>query len=166
MCKVGHSLGRSNYPPSHLVLPVCNFLQLFLVIRGANIAVMGQRHQLFVIACINGRYRCLAAVHHQWLFGRNAAERCLEILKLLNSNLNRIALQEELKLAKTYSAEFWERGERIDYSDAGHVPRFPFITTCLCIGAGFDQSCGYHRKVHVEPWLMGYNEGDNNNGEP
>lgn len=35
---------------------------------------MGQRHQLFVIAKILGRYRGLAAVHHQWLYGSLALE--------------------------------------------------------------------------------------------
>jgi hypothetical protein len=33
---------------------------------------MGQRHQLFAIAKIGGRYRSLAALHHQWLYGFTA----------------------------------------------------------------------------------------------
>ena len=127
---------------------------------------MGQKHQLFVIARINGKYRSLAAVHHQWLLGFSAAKQCLELLKIFSNSLNRIAVQEELKLASTYDAKFWERGEQIDhYSDAGRVPRFPFIMTCLCIGAGFEQTRGYQHSVEVEPWLMQYDEGSNDNGE-
>lgn len=128
---------------------------------------MGQCHQLFAIAHINGKYRCLAAVHHQWLWGVPAAKQCLEILKIFSNSLNRVPLQEELKLASTYDAKFWERGKQIDhYSDSGRVPRFPFIMTCLYIGAGFEQTRGYQHTVEVEPWLMQYNEGFNNNGEP
>ena len=128
---------------------------------------MGQRHQLFVIACINGKYRCLAAVHHQWLWGISAAKQCLEILKIFSDSLNRIPLQEELKGASTYEAKFWERSDQTDlYTDANRVPRFPFIMTCLYIGAGFEQTRGYQYSISVEPWLMQYNEGDNNNGEP
>lgn len=34
--------------------------------------IMGQRHQFFAIARINNRYRTLAAVHNQWLYGHSA----------------------------------------------------------------------------------------------
>ncbi|KAG8907100.1 hypothetical protein FRB99_005355 [Tulasnella sp. 403] len=33
---------------------------------------MGQRHQIYAIARVRGRYRCLAAFHHQWLYGCSA----------------------------------------------------------------------------------------------
>ena len=42
---------------------------------------MGQRHQLFVIAKVKGRYRTLCAIHHQWLYGHTALRRCLGTLK-------------------------------------------------------------------------------------
>ena len=43
---------------------------------------MGQRHQLFVIAKVKGRYRTLCAIHHQWLYGHTALRRCLGTLKI------------------------------------------------------------------------------------
>ena len=43
--------------------------------------IMGQRHQLFVIAKVKGRYRTLCAIHHQWLYGHTALRRCLGTLK-------------------------------------------------------------------------------------
>ena len=124
---------------------------------------MDQRRKLCVIACSNNKYRCLAAVHSQWIYyGFSAARQCLEILKVFSSNLNRIALQEELKLASAYDVEFWERGSRADDSNSGLDPCFfPFVVTCLYIGAGFEQTRGCQR-VHVEPWLMKYDEGDKN----
>jgi len=33
---------------------------------------MGQHHQIFIIAKIGARYRGLAALHHQWLYGASA----------------------------------------------------------------------------------------------
>ena len=127
---------------------------------------MGQRHQLFVIARINGKYRCLAAVHHQWLSGISAARKCLEILKIFSNGLNRVALQEELKLASTYDVEFWESGLQPDDYDASIVIRFPFVMTCLCIGAGFEQTRGYQHRVSIQSWQIKYDEEDNNIGEP
>lgn len=47
---------------------------------------MGQRHQLFVIAKIGPRYRVLAAIHHQWLYGEDAVSACLRTLQVLRAN--------------------------------------------------------------------------------
>lgn len=47
---------------------------------------MGQRHQLFAVAKIASRYRVLAAIHHQWLYGEAAVARALQILKLFQAN--------------------------------------------------------------------------------
>ena len=53
---------------------------------------MGQRHQVYIIARITPhgkplgetRYRCIAALHHQWCYGRlplRAATRCITLIK-------------------------------------------------------------------------------------
>lgn len=57
---------------------------------------MGQRHQVFIIARVRPkdgkpRYRCVAAMHHQWCYGRlplRAAHRFISLAKqTVNSTL-------------------------------------------------------------------------------
>ncbi|KAL9628407.1 MAG: hypothetical protein Q9204_005905, partial [Flavoplaca sp. TL-2023a] len=122
---------------------------------------MGQRHQLFVIARIIGRYRQLAAIHHQWLYGHTALRRCRDTLNIFGNKTNRIPLQQELIAASQKHDDFWLAAHD-DRDKNEHVP-FPFIMTCLVTGASFNLD-GYYHKVLVEPFHMAYDEGDNNNG--
>ena len=122
---------------------------------------MGQRHQLFVIAKINGRYRNLCAIHHQWLYGHTALRRCLDILNIFGNANNRMPLQQELNAAAKKDSEFWTASSGHDYDTK--IPS-PFIATCLIIGASFNVN-GYYHQVSIEPWGMAYNEGSNNNGK-
>ena len=121
---------------------------------------MGQRHQLFVIAKINGRYRQLCAIHHQWLYGHTALKRCLDTLQIFGNPANRLPIQQELIAASKHEAEFWENDEKGKNS---HIP-FPFIATCLAIGASFSNS-GYYHQIIIEPFFMPFDGGDNNNGK-
>lgn len=121
---------------------------------------MGQRHQLFVIARINGRYRQLCAIHHQWLYGHTALRRCRDTLSIFANATNRLPIQQELIAASKKDDDFWLVSD--DYQKNAHVP-FPFIMTCLVMGSSFNID-GYHHRVLVEPFYMAYNEGDNNNG--
>ncbi|KAL8887017.1 MAG: hypothetical protein Q9215_005353 [Flavoplaca cf. flavocitrina] len=122
---------------------------------------MGQRHQLFVIARIIGRYRQLAAIHHQWLYGHTALRRCRDILNIFGNKTNRIPLPQELIAASQKDDDFWLAAHD-DRHKNEHVP-FPFIMTCLVTGASFNLD-GYYHNVLVEPFYMAYDEGDNNNG--
>ncbi|KAL8735783.1 MAG: hypothetical protein Q9166_000647 [cf. Caloplaca sp. 2 TL-2023] len=123
---------------------------------------MGQRHQLFVIARINGRYRTLCAVHHQWLYGHTALKRCLGTIKILQDPSNRLPLQQELLIAKAREEALWPSVELENESYDVHI-EFPFIATCLTLGASFGLD-GYHHGVSIEPFHMYFDEGDNNNG--
>ncbi|KAL8922316.1 MAG: hypothetical protein Q9208_005286 [Pyrenodesmia sp. 3 TL-2023] len=127
---------------------------------------MGQRHQLFVVARINGRYRQLGAIHHQWLYGHTALRRCLDTLKIFQDSANRSPIQQELVAASSKDDDFWLPGDEssASYNDEknSHVP-FPFIMTCLILGASFNLD-GYYHGVSVEPYYMAFDEGDNNNG--
>lgn len=124
---------------------------------------MGQRHQLFAIAKINGRYRTLCAIHHQWLYGQTALKRCLGTLKIFADPANRVPLEQELIAAQLHDEAFWTATGKECRKEDSHVP-FPFIATCLITGASFDAEEGYCHGVFVEPFYMAYNEGDNNNG--
>ena len=122
---------------------------------------MGQRHQLFVIAKIGARYRNLAAVHHQWLYGATALKRCHRLVQIFHAAENRIPIKQELVSALYRDEEAWKddsNGRRMAL-----IP-FPMITTCLILGASFDPTDGYFHGVHIEPFGMEYDEGDNNNG--
>jgi hypothetical protein len=46
---------------------------------------MGQRHQFFAIARINDRYRTLAVIQNQWLYGRSAVRQCLQTMRILSA---------------------------------------------------------------------------------
>lgn len=123
---------------------------------------MGQRHQLFVIARVNGRYRCLGAILHQWLYGHTALRRCLAILKIFQDAKNRVALSEELKMASAADEGLWSKEPDDDGVTRVH---FPFVMTCLILGASTSVEENYYNGVSVEPFGMAYNEGDNNDGQ-
>lgn len=124
---------------------------------------MGQRHQLFVIARISGRYRQLAAIHHQWLYGHTALRRCLDTLKIFGNHSNRLPIEQELIAASKKDDDFWVApADKYRDDKNSHVP-FPFIMTCFIIGASFSVDSYYHG-VTVEPFYMAFDEGDNNNG--
>ena len=125
---------------------------------------MGQRHQLFVIARVNGRYRTLCVIHHQWLYGQTALKRCLGTLRIFADPANRIPLQQELIAAQRHDEDFWSNPKTLSSDETTHAP-FPFIATCLIIGASFDPNDGYQHNVSIEPFSMAYDEGDNNNGK-
>ena len=126
---------------------------------------MGQRHQLFVIARIGSKYRSLAVVHHQWLYGHTALRRCRDILDLFTNPINHIALRTELAIAESKSEEFWSWSDEQGEKDGRSYVEFPFITTCLMVGVSFSSRDGYIHLISVEPFRMAYDEGSNNNGQ-
>jgi hypothetical protein len=84
---------------------------------------MGQRHQLIIIAKIGNRYRGLATTHHQWLYGATALKVCFRLIHIFQADVNRLALQHELRWAKTLRDNDWE----LDEKSAMNVVPFPFI---------------------------------------
>jgi hypothetical protein len=121
---------------------------------------MGQRHQLFVIAKVGNRYRRLSALHHQYLYRASALKRCLEILDIFSAPANPLPIQQELTAARRYDEEFWTKPW--SYKDP-EVP-FPFITTCLLLGASLNVKEGYNATLTLEPFNMSFDGGDNNGG--
>lgn len=72
-----------------------------------------------------------------------------------------MAIKQEIIAAENKDGDFWTK----DHSNDRNVPvPFPFIATCLVIGASFNID-GYYHGVSIEPFNMAYDEGDNNNGE-
>ena len=90
--------------------------------------------------------------------GRRALERCLAVLEMLSRASNRLMLNVETKQASVKPDAFWEPN-----GGPRDVP-FPFVATCLAIAASFDATEGYFHPIHIEPWSMSFDEGDNNDG--
>ncbi|KAI0149493.1 hypothetical protein GGR57DRAFT_473576 [Xylariaceae sp. FL1272] len=122
---------------------------------------MGQRHQLFAIAKIGNRFRSLAALHHQWLYGQAAIKSCAKLITIFQEQKNHPLLRYELQLAATLPQEKWEE-EVTDWQDQRAL--FPFIATCLMFGASFDPSSGTGSNVAPLPFNTPYDGGDNNDG--
>jgi hypothetical protein len=114
--------------------------------------IMGQHHQLFVITKIANRYRGLAIFHHQWLYGAKALKQCLALLTISSAPANRLAILQELAAARRHSESFWSKPR--NYYDS-EVP-FPFITTCLLLGASFDVIEGWNANLILEPFNMAF----------
>ncbi|PPJ55683.1 hypothetical protein CBER1_05877 [Cercospora berteroae] len=137
---------------------------------------MGQRHQLFAVAKVASRYRVLAAIHHQWLYGEAAVARALQILKLFQANAP--LLRQDLQHANQVDWQsikprpdrtMAERramtsGERAQEREAelANETQFPIITTCLMVGTAKRQD-GYSR-VHLLPITTSLKDCDNNDG--
>ena len=76
---------------------------------------------------------------------------------------NRLPITQELIAAQRHDKSFWEYSNNEEYDKKNsHVP-FPFIATCLVLGASYDSS-GYFHQTHIEPFYMPYDGGDNNDG--
>ncbi|KAL9018655.1 MAG: hypothetical protein Q9185_004066 [Variospora sp. 1 TL-2023] len=123
---------------------------------------MGRRHQLFIIGNINGRYRQLCAIHAQVLYDEEVLERCVDILQILEHKTNRLAIQQELIAAANKSDDFWHAPEH----GIGLVITpvlFPFITTCLNIGASFRPDGDYHG-LQTHQYDGAFDSGDNDDG--
>lgn len=111
---------------------------------------MGQGHQIFAIARINGTYRSLAAIYHQGLLGCTVLKRCRDILNIFSSPNNRPLLRAELDIAAKMAITDWAENPETD------AP-FPFITHCLILGAGFSPKDGYYHTTVTEPWYIPFN---------
>ncbi|KAG6890184.1 hypothetical protein C0995_010889 [Termitomyces sp. Mi166 len=134
---------------------------------------MGQRHQAFLIAEIvphgktDAKYRCVAAMHHQWCYGSlplRATRRLLTLLK--KPEHEKIILQELRALDGKYGR--WRAPPKTP-----QVP-CPFSSFLMVSSFNIDLSINseeqepYVSGVSIEHALldanMGSSEGDNNDG--
>ncbi|KAF1846431.1 uncharacterized protein K460DRAFT_356108 [Cucurbitaria berberidis CBS 394.84] len=120
---------------------------------------MGLRHQLFIIAKINGRYRSLACVHHQWLYGFTVLKTCRRLVKIFQCPQNAHLLKLELARASGFPPKAWE--DEVEFDEP---PEFPFITTCLLTGTSVDLENNYISQATAEPWNVAFYAIDNDDG--
>jgi hypothetical protein len=94
--------------------------------------IMGQRHQFFAIARINNRYRTLAVIHNQWLYGHSAVRQCLNAMRILSATGNLQGIRRELKLAESKPDSFWEAKPRARGHDKGRVCSSGIYERAVC----------------------------------
>ncbi|KAF1356918.1 hypothetical protein BDV97DRAFT_21465 [Delphinella strobiligena] len=105
---------------------------------------MIDHHQIFVIAKVNDRYRCLAGVHHPGIHGAGALRTCLRLMNIFQCSENRRGLQHELQYAakQRWTVEDQVVGDTMADSktlaDTPEDVHFPLIMTCLVVGASVD----------------------------
>ncbi|GLB42883.1 hypothetical protein LshimejAT787_1203320 [Lyophyllum shimeji] len=131
---------------------------------------MGQRHQVFLIARVvphgetKAYYRCVAALHHQWCYGRLPLHATRRMLSLIKKEDNAEIIREELRLLNEkygrwrqkpllpdvpcpYTSFLLATSWNLDFSD----PLDPYVS-----GVSL-----YHAQLDAD---MGSSEGDNNDG--
>ncbi|KAF7942651.1 uncharacterized protein EAE97_006105 [Botrytis byssoidea] len=116
---------------------------------------MGNRHQVYVISKIGSRYRTLATVHHQYVFGPDAIELLSNAVHLFQSPENRIGFEHEKRWAT--------RLRESDWCIRKETNPFPFTLTCLFMGYSFKEEDGYSTSsCHPQTFNQEFDKADNN----
>jgi hypothetical protein len=113
---------------------------------------MGQRHQAFVIARIRphgstaAKYRCIAAIHHQWCYGRLPLLATHRFLKLVRQPRNAEIVQYEIDAIHGQYGRFKKKPA---------MPKVPcpFVSILLqqAFSVELSDENSYKSMVHVEP---------------
>lgn len=112
---------------------------------------MGSPHVLYVIAKVNGRYRSLAVLYrHYDNKGEFAVDACRRLIEIFEEPRNRALLLHELQVAGSLPPEKWEAAP--DYRN--ERPAFPFVATCLLLGASVTPETGHGYNATHEPFNM------------
>jgi hypothetical protein len=146
-----------------------------------SLAISGPESWLFyIVASVGprGSYRPLAVTlvegnAYKAIRGSNLIRTCLQIITILSDPGNQLAIRGELRLAEEYyksghnppRAELpepnaWPGILDLEGEEEGDGPErgwdrglreFPFLSTCLLLGAGYDPSTGASYEVRTEP---------------
>lgn len=105
---------------------------------------------LYVIAKVSGRYRPLAVLWRAYdNKGRWAVETCGRLINIFQEPRNKALLLHELQLAAGLPPERWEEACK-EYPN--ERPAFPFIATCLLLGASLTPETGEGYSATHEPF--------------
>ncbi|KAF2166840.1 hypothetical protein M409DRAFT_22895 [Zasmidium cellare ATCC 36951] len=96
---------------------------------------MGDRQQFVVAAKVNGKYRMVASVHHQSIYGRTSLRQCLSILKILSAACNLPNIRRELADAAS------------SVKPSISLDAYPFISTALIVGSSYHEEGSYTANV-------------------
>ncbi|KZV86037.1 hypothetical protein EXIGLDRAFT_753008 [Exidia glandulosa HHB12029] len=114
---------------------------------------MGQRHQLFVIARIHGRYRCVAAFHSQWLYGGQTITAAARLLRAFENPFN----------ARNIAAEILTLEHNRGLEGAAEAP-CPYLTSIVLNVFRVDFDEGVTKTMYILPYGILPSNCDNNDG--
>ncbi|KAM0715451.1 hypothetical protein Q7P37_008949 [Cladosporium fusiforme] len=106
------------------------------------------RHESFIVARVDKRYRTLAVIQNEWLHPILVVRQCLLIMKMLSADGNIPGIRRELALAASKPAEFWCSKDKKREQNRQAVD-FPFLTTCLLLGTGLRVKGGVYPSRHL-----------------
>ncbi|KAJ2926097.1 hypothetical protein H1R20_g10998, partial [Candolleomyces eurysporus] len=121
---------------------------------------MGQRHQIFVVARVSvapgkpRQYRCIAALHHQWCYGKLPLYAINSFKRLARVPENAALIEEELA---TYH-------ERKKFLPGRPCPYTSYLTESAFSVDLVRESGPYSSGVLILDADMGSRDGDNNDG--
>ena len=101
----------------------------------------------------------LAVAYHQWLYGRTAIRQALNIIKTFRAAGNQAGIRRELRQAGSR----WPNDSEETLGEEAAI-EFPFITTCLAIGASVHEENDYSHCMEVAPLGASYNVFENDDG--
>ncbi|KAK7413849.1 hypothetical protein QQX98_007266 [Neonectria punicea] len=104
--------------------------------------------EIYVVARVCGYYRRLAVAKHINSASENVIRTCLRLIAIFSEPSNRLALKQELAMA----VDFFENGRppgQVTFRlrdpsilDEDLPCPFPFVTTCLFLGTGYQATTG------------------------
>ncbi|EJD35704.1 hypothetical protein AURDEDRAFT_130470 [Auricularia subglabra TFB-10046 SS5] len=110
---------------------------------------MGQRHQLFVIARVQGRYRCIAVFHSQWLHGQMVINAAARVIRAFINPINAAAIASELSTISDFDLETISNEDDADSENPSIL--CPYLTGVFMSSFRVDMDQGEIYRLNLEP---------------
>ncbi|KAH9904819.1 hypothetical protein F4778DRAFT_47254 [Xylariomycetidae sp. FL2044] len=107
-------------------------------------------YRLLVVAKVGSIYRRLATAYSCYSSGPYVARTCLRLLVIFSCVLNLEAVRQELAVATKVFEVRDSTDSNADGLDNNHSCLFPFITTCLILGASYDPRRNFYDRIDHE----------------
>lgn len=121
-------------------------------------------HRIFAIARIDDQYHTIAVANGPCpypLTARLVLQRCLGVLRTFGHGQNRIPIEQELRFARGhFNGQPAPQKQNPRKEKYGPSIPFPFISTCLVVGASFESETGRYLMTRMDPVHHGYDDGD------
>ncbi|EJD46211.1 hypothetical protein AURDEDRAFT_164871 [Auricularia subglabra TFB-10046 SS5] len=156
-----------NHPPQPswtLLNPEETQAALQAAVRTSERAGDYRRDWLFVIARVQGRYRCIASFHSQWLSGSSVPEAAGRLVRAFVNPFNAAAIASELSTISEAALEAFAR-EYIDVDDYEHPAVLcPYLAGLFMTCCRVDMEKGFLYRLSLQPISILPSECDNNDG--
>ncbi|KAJ7699973.1 hypothetical protein B0H17DRAFT_271998 [Mycena rosella] len=159
---IGHRLSADQAcTPFVLLLSLSG---LFFSQPPSCVAIMGQRHQVFIVARVVARnetvprYRCVGAYHHQWCYGRLPLMATKRFFTLIKQKDNAEIIKEEIRAIQGK----YDSGEKLPKAPCPYSLFLLASAWCVDLENRY-ASGGSFENGMLDAW-MGSTEGDNNDG--